>query len=234
MDAFQLLEEAGEVPLAPNATIDAAVELVLTVASQDGIRSGSEPFPVWRRSRRHRRIAFAAVASTVAAALAATAFLAVYALAPASNLAASHPAKTHATIGPGIQLAAWTVSRQADGNIKITFREAADAAGLQRTLRADGVPASVTFAGQQDPACQPYTAGPAFGPYGSSPGPFGGQSFTHDPTEAYNTPNALVIDPSALPPGAGVQIWISGTPGTADTFQLGTSLVKVSPPCTGS
>ena len=29
-----------------------------------------------------------------------------------------------------------------------------DPAGLQATLRADGIPASVTFIGQQNPACQ--------------------------------------------------------------------------------
>jgi len=40
------------------------------------------------------------------------------------------------------------------GDIKVTIRELRDPAGLQRTLRADGVPASVTFAGQQNPACQ--------------------------------------------------------------------------------
>lgn len=47
----------------------------------------------------------------------------------------------------------------------------ADAAGLQRTLRADGVPASVTFAGQQNRACKPYNAGgrPAFWPWARGP-----------------------------------------------------------------
>ena len=137
---------------------------------------------------------------------------------------------------PGVQLAAWTVTRQADGNIKITFREATDAAGLQRTLRADGVPVSVTFTGQQNPACQPYPSGgsPAFRPFGPRTGPLDGSRFAGNPKEAYETPYALVIDPSALPHGAGLQIWVSGTPGAADNFQLGTSLVKASPQCTGS
>ena len=53
------------------------------------------------------------------------------------------------------QLTAWTVTRQADGNITITIRQLKDPAGLQATLRADGVPASVTFARQQNPALRP-------------------------------------------------------------------------------
>jgi len=146
---------------------------------------------------------------------------------------ASHPAGGHPAGGPGVQLTAWTVTRQADGTLKVTFREATDAAGLQRTLRSDGVPASVTFTGEQNPACQPYTSSsPAFKPFGSTTGPLGGDS--RNPQDTYNSPYALVIDPSALPKGAGLQIWTSGTPGAADNFQLDVSLVRVSPQCTGS
>jgi len=175
---------------------------------------------------------------TAAVGTAAVAAVAVSVALPASHPAvgqppASPPAGSHPAGGPGVQLTAWTVTRQADGTIKVTFREATDAAGLQRTLRADGVPASVTFTGQQNPACQPYTSsGPAFKPFGSQTGPLGGDS--RNPQDAYNSPYALVIDPAALPKGAGLQIWTSGTPGAADNFQLNVSLVRVSPQCTGS
>jgi hypothetical protein len=158
----------------------------------------------------------------------------------ASRLAASHPASGHPASarpanGPSVQLAAWTLTRQADGNIKITFRETADAAELQRTLRADGVPASVTFTGQQNPACLPYTSsGPALEPFGTATGPLNGYSFIQHPQNAFNSPYALVIDPSALPSEAGLQIWTSGTPGAADNFQLQVMLVQASPQCTGS
>src|SRR2546423_15257539 len=54
------------------------------------------------------------------------------------------------------QLAAWTVTKQANGNISVTIRELRDPAGLQRTLRADGLPASVTFFGRQNLHCVPY------------------------------------------------------------------------------
>ncbi len=187
------------------------------------------------KARRRRRQGVLAGAGGLAAAA-----VAVSMALPGSHvstvLPASHPAARHPASGPGVQLTAWTVIRQADGSIKVTFREATDAAGLQRTLRADGVPVSVTFAGQQNPACQPYSSGTsqAFRPFGTRTGPLGGSGFVHNPKAAYNTPDALVIHPSALPSGAGLQIWTSGTPGAADNFQLNVSMVKTSPQCTGS
>jgi hypothetical protein len=184
-----------------------------------------------RAIRAQRRVPWVVASVGTAAAVAVVVSMAL----PASHPSASHPAG-----GPEIRLAAWTVTRQAGGNIQITFREAADAAGLQRTLRADGVPASVTFTGQQNPACRPYAAsGSQAQP---SPGqPFGGpiagvlpKDFLRNPKQAYTTPYALVINPSALPSGAGLQIWTSGTTGAADPFQVEVSLVQASPQCTGS
>ena len=78
-----------------------------------------------------------------AAAVAAGATVAVTALLPAG-----HPA--------GAQLAAWTVTGQANGTIDVTIRELRDAARLQSTLRADGVPASVTFGSEPNPSCREY------------------------------------------------------------------------------
>ncbi len=78
------------------------------------------------------------------------------------------------------------------------------------------------------------SASQAFWPYGSRAGPLGGSGFTNHPERAYTTPYAFVIDPSALPSGAGLQIWTSGTPRAADNFQLHVTLVKTSPQCTGS
>jgi hypothetical protein len=54
------------------------------------------------------------------------------------------------------QLAAWTVAKQANGDIKITIRELSDSSRLQSTLRADGVPANVSSSTQFGPSCQPY------------------------------------------------------------------------------
>jgi hypothetical protein len=187
-----------------------------------------------RTRRRVSRVA-AAVGAAGAAAVAVTAAL------PASHPAADRqaanlPTASHPASHPAVQLAAWTVTRQADDTIKVTFREATDAAGLQHTLRADGVPASVTFTGQQNPACRPYTPSqPSRQPWGwPLSGVLNGPQYQHNPRDAYTSPYALVIHPSQLPSGAGLQIWTSGTPGAADNFQLNVGLVQASPQCTGS
>jgi hypothetical protein len=176
---------------------------------------------------------------------AAAAAVAVSVALPASP-AASHPAASHPVGRSTVQLAAWTVTRQPDGDIQVTFRQATNPAGLQRTLRADGVPASVTFTGHQNPACRPYPLPPSRPDpfawwlkhhHGMFPGPLSrvlGQPF-QNPQSAYNHPqDALVIHPAALPSGAGLQIWTSGTPGAADNFQLEVGLVTASSQCTGS
>ena len=49
------------------------------------------------------------------------------------------------------QLAAWTVTTRADGDIQVTVREMLDAAGLERTLRAHGLPVNVIFSAQPIP-----------------------------------------------------------------------------------
>jgi len=60
---------------------------------------------------------------------------------------------------PAVHLAAWTVVKRGDGTVYVTINELRDPAGLQRTLRADGVPASVTFFGQENGSCQRYAGG---------------------------------------------------------------------------
>ena len=228
-------------------------ELIMALREQRGTVTMTTPVEQiisrGRAVRARRRVPGAAAALGAAAAVAVSVAL------PPGHPAAGHPAASHSAAshsaasysaaghpasGPAVQLAAWTVTRRADGSIQVTFREATDAPGLQRTLRADGVPVSVTFTGHQNPACHPY---PVSGSQAEpSPGqPFGGpmgsvvpRDFIRNPKQSYTTPYALVINPSALPSGAGLQIWTSGTPGAADNFQLNMSLVQASPQCTGS
>ena len=163
--------------------------------------------------RARRRVP--AVAGAVGAA-------AAVAFAVTAALPASHPAS-----GPGAQLAAWTVARQADGSIRVTIRELRDPAGLQHTLRADGVPASVTFTGQRNPACRGYPGG-------------GSQSQRRHLLSSVATPagghNVMVIYPSALPSRAGLQIdaLFRHYPGPRGSFQVGVGLVQASRQCTGS
>jgi hypothetical protein len=164
-----------------------------------------------RRRTRHKLTALAAGTAAVAAGAA----VAVTALIPAS-----HPASR-----PGARLAAWTVTTQAHGIIHVTIRELRDPAGLQAKLRADGVPASVTFTGQQNPACQSYPGGGSQSQrrhlLSSVAGPAGG--------------DGMVIHPSALPSGAGLQIYtlFQSYPGPRGSFQVAAGLVQASPPCTG-
>lgn len=162
------------------------------------------------RARRRRRLVPGAAG---ALALAAGAALAV--TAPASHQ-------------PTAELAAWTVARQADGTVYVTIREVSDPAGLQSTLRADGVPASVTFSGQENPACQPYLWAPGTGP----------SQVNRDLNRIYQPPpggsNVMVIRPSALPGGAGVQISAAPGAGGGQVLILGASLVQASEQCTGS
>ena len=133
-----------------------------------------------RRIRARRRTPQAAVAALTVAAGAA---LAVTTLQP-SGQAASHPGS--------VQLAAWTVARQANGDIDITVNQLKDPAGLQATLRAEGLPAIVSFTGPTlSAACQGYPA---------SRGELRAVAQFHGS-------GGITIDPSALPPGAGVFIF---------------------------
>lgn len=163
------------------------------------------------RRRRYRLTGLAgAIGVAAAAALATTVLL------PASH-PVSHPVST--------QLAAWTVTRQSDGNIDVYIRQLHDPASLQSKLRADGIPASVTFLDQQNPSCRPYHAGQALlnkvfpDSYRLGPPPGPGA--------------AIVIDPQALPGDAGVQLGGSFSEPPAMSEVAAPVLVYASPQCTG-
>lgn len=154
------------------------------------------------------------------------------------------------------RLVAWMVTRLADGDISVTINQFKDPAGLQSTLRADGVPASVTFASQRNRACQPYPGGtvwPGSGPpsplrpsallkqvfpkpyqvLGATPGT-GPARMVKAPGPPSPPPSGnrtvIVIDPSALPRNAGVQLASSNA---AATDLLLPVVVYASAQCTG-
>jgi hypothetical protein len=185
-----------------------------------------------RAVRARRRIPAVAGALAVVAAVT---VLAVTRFAPASDQPTPHPGPQ-----PGVHLVAWTVVKQADGTVRVTIREFINPAGLQSKLRADGIPASVTFIGQENPACRPYPASPALR----------GSIFSH--TFEYIAPPhqgppttmppqvglvpVLLIHRPALPRGVGVQFASVFTPPSSGaahaTVRL--DLVYASPRCTGS
>jgi hypothetical protein len=179
-------------------------------------------------------------------------------LSGASGAASHQPAHlaSHQRARPArTQLTAWTVTRLANKEISVTISQFKDPAGLQSTLRADGVPASVTFAGQPNPACRPYPGGtPVPGSVPPSPlrlspllervfprpyrqlGALPRRGHAHMVTAGPTAPppsgnrTAIVIDPAALPRHAGVQL---ATNDAATNLRLPV-LVYASQQCTGS
>src|SRR5215468_1178326 len=122
----------------------------------------------------------------------------------------------------GIQLTAWTVVRHGDGTVYVTIRELRDPAGLQRKLRADGVPANVIFGNPANAAsnqCQSYNDDSDLMSKIVTPSTAPGQPRGHT--------IVMAIHPSALPGGAGVQI-------ITDLSSVGFHLVLTSQGCTGS
>jgi hypothetical protein len=131
-------------------------------------------------------------------------------------------------------LAAWTVTRQAGGDIKVTVSELRDPAGLQSTLRADGVPASVTFLGQPNPACSALPFDPGLQAKIFPVRPSG--VVRHLPGGVVLSTGGkpggdMVIDPSAIPGGVGLQLAFL----SINSDILGhAALVHASPQCTGN
>ena len=180
------------------------------------------------RQRRRRASGMAAVAAVAAVAAAVTVL-------PAG----SRPAGPVASPSASARLAAWTVTR-AGGDIRVTVSELSNPAGLQRTLRADGVPASVTFLSQQDPACRPL---------GTDPGLLG-KIFPGRPAgTVHHLPGGttlgtggkagadMAIDAAAIPSGVGLQLGFfrldRSTPGQFVIVSRA-ALVHASQQCTGS
>jgi hypothetical protein len=125
-------------------------------------------------------------------------------------------------------LAAWTVAVQPHSVVVVSISELRDPAGLQRTLRADGVPATVRFNGQMPPSCLFYPGTPSqifrltrriF--YSVAPG---GAAFT--------------IETSAIPAHVGLWLTVSpvrsagrGSGMTTETFSGSEALVYASGTC---
>jgi len=201
-------------------------ELMTTVReSFTDVHSATPVNQIVQRSRavRGRRL-IPGISATLAVAIGA--ILAVSLLTPASHQ-------------PTASLAAWTVVRQADGTVRVIVREFRDPAGLQRKLRADGVPASVIF-NPKLPRGAPFRD---LFRVKHNPCQFRrGQGqllkvVTGHPHRLGEGSTISIIHPSALPSGAGVQFIATPNAGyvhSPDRFALGVILVQASPRCTGS
>lgn len=151
------------------------------------------PLDAIARNGRARRRWHRLAGVTGAMAVMAGAVLAAITLAPSGQ--SSSPSGRVASHAPAARLAAWSVDRQANGDIKVNVRQLSDPSGLQSTLRADGVPANVTVLGHPGPLCRPYPMSQALF-----------TSVYHYGKTAESGETVLTIRPSALPSGAGVQI----------------------------
>jgi hypothetical protein len=172
----------------------AAVRDALSTAKDSlaGVHMDTPPDAIARNGRARRRWHRLTGLTGAMTVMAGTA-LAVTALAPSGSTAShsGHPASHPRTA----QLAAWTVAKQANGDIKVTIHQLSDPSALQNTLRADGLPASVTSIAQPDPSCRHYPM---------TQGLF--KTIYQGQKAAGSGNTILTIDPSALPSGAGVQI----------------------------
>jgi hypothetical protein len=136
-----------------------------------------------RRRRLRRGLAIAGAAGGIAA------------LAVTTALPGSGPDRA--------QLTAWTVATQPGGQVTVTLRELRDPAGLQRTLRADGVPAIVRFSNQNPRPCLFYPLSPSQGQR------LDAKIIPQDASTEGNGQDAFTIDKSAIPPRIG--LWLNVT-----------------------
>jgi len=141
-----------------------------------------------RRKKNRRRAAVAVTAAAVA--------LAAVKIWPAGS--------------PQASLAAWTVSKEPAGIVAVKINELSDPAGLQRTLRNEGVPAIVRFNGQDPPGC-------LIDPVDTPADYRRIFPFTNHPPSGV----AFDINPSAIPRGAA--LWIEVSPETETTSGTVTS-----------
>jgi hypothetical protein len=177
------------------------------------------------RLRRRRLAVRSAGLSAAAVAVIAVALTAVQTGTPQARQPGTGKASAREAPAQKVQLAAWTVARQADGNVSLTIRQLADLPGLQRALSADDVPASALTLGQANP-CHVY------GTAGLQNVLVGGPSTA---TTTGSDATVLVIHPSGLPSGDGLQFIASpgfGQPGVRSSA-LSVHLVQASPACTG-
>jgi hypothetical protein len=170
----------------------AAVRDSLTTAkgSLAGVHMNTPADAIAREGRARRRRRMLTSLTGAMAVVAGTALAITVLAAPGHPASQSGSPSRHPDTA---RLAAWTVAKQANGNITVTVRQLSDPSGLQSTLRADGVPASVTSVASPDPSCRPYPMTQAL---------FTNVYPVQKTTGAGTT--VLTINPSALPSGAGV------------------------------
>jgi hypothetical protein len=145
------------------------------------------------------------------------------------GLALGIPAVTSGTNPVSATLAAWTVTREPSGVVLVTVGQLSDPAGLQHTLRADGIPVSVGFYPKAD--LNPPLPSSCQGVSISDEADTQLQSKIMVPIAVSQVRSASFgIRPAAIPQGIGLYLTVYSSP---DGWGWGTALVHVSPGCTG-
>ncbi len=176
---------------------------------------------------RRRRFARPALIGVAAAAVAAAAALA---LVPGSTTG-------HRGGQGGVTLAAWSVVKERHGLIRVTIRQLRDPAGLQQTLRADGIPANVRFVHRffQPPASVHLPKG-CLAPDLSSEAIAKLERKLIPSNVPVPSDDAVILRPSAIPHGIGLSMkaW-APNPGvqSAASLSIEMDLVQATPQCTG-
>ena len=134
--------------------------------------------------------------------------------------------------GGGQQLAAWSVATQRNGLVVVEIHQLSNPAGLQRRLRAAGVPATVRFQNQNPPNCLYYPGTPR------QIFRLTNRIFPQSNSVHIQNGAAFVINTLAIPPGVGLWIEVSApqtsSPGnglSAVSFSTGEALVYASGRC---
>ena len=134
--------------------------------------------------------------------------------------------------GGGQQLAAWSVATQRNGLVVVEIHQLSNPAGLQRRLRATGVPATVRFQNQNPPNCLYYPGTPR------QIFRLTNRIFPQSNSVQIQNGAAFVINTLAIPPGVGLWIEVSApqtsSPGnglSAVSFSTGEALVYASGRC---
>jgi hypothetical protein len=146
--------------------------------------------------------------------------LAAGAIATATAAAIVVPAVLPGQDAGSLVTAAWAVQHNPDGTVEITFKQARDVAGLQRYLRAHGIPAYIRYIPFVRTQAGDYRRAENCGPTG--PGNLPGGQRNVAITEkvfpflaAGGAPagDALTIRPSQIPAGDSILIEVSWDPG---------------------
>jgi hypothetical protein len=158
----------------------------------------------------------------------------------------------------GTKLVAWTVTAGPRDSVTVMVRQTYDATGLQRTLRADGIPVRVVFSGagipEMNPALPPECHAAAMsdranadaqarilGAPTSPKSGLGAGSRIPRPVAVAQSPMpagiAFTIHTQEIPQGVGLFIAVSNDGQTANSgaqsWGWGLDLVQATPACTG-